>query len=64
MIVEAQHMCSMMLGVKKVGATLLTQSMLGIFKEDTRARQEFLSLLRSKCGHGLPDNPPFSNEEL
>lgn len=47
-VVEARHMCSMMRGVKKVGATLLTQSMLGTFKDDMGARQEFLSLVKTR----------------
>ncbi len=44
-IVEAKHMCSMIRGVKKINAQMQTKSMLGIFKQDTIVRNEFLSLL-------------------
>ncbi len=44
-IVEAKHMCSMIRGVKKINAQMQTRSMLGIFKQDTIVRNEFLSLL-------------------
>lgn len=44
-LVEAQHMCSMIRGVKKINAQMLTKSMLGIFAEDLNVRNEFLSLL-------------------
>ncbi len=44
-IVEAKHLCSMIRGVKKINAQMQTKSMLGIFKQDTIVRNEFLSLL-------------------
>ncbi len=44
-IVEAKHLCSMIRGVKKINAQMQTRSMLGIFKQDTIVRNEFLSLL-------------------
>ena len=62
-VIEAQHMCSMMRGVKKVGALMLTQSMLGAFKDDLLARQEFFSHLGHKSGSNVPHSSPFSNEE-
>lgn len=63
-VVEARHMCSMMRGVKKMGATLLTQSMLGTFKDDMGARQEFLSLVKTcKNKDQAVRNSTFSGEE-
>lgn len=44
-LVEAQHMCSMIRGVKKINAQMQTKSMLGIFEQDLSVRNEFLSLL-------------------
>ncbi len=35
----------MIRGVKKINAQMQTRSMLGIFKQDTIVRNEFLSLL-------------------
>jgi GTP cyclohydrolase IA len=62
-VIEAQHMCSMIRGVKKMGASLLTQSMLGSFKDDLLARQEFLSHVWHRNGNGVQQSPTFSNEE-
>lgn len=44
--IEASHMCMMMRGVQKQGATTLTVSTTGIF-EDAEQRAEFLSLVKS-----------------
>jgi GTP cyclohydrolase I len=41
-VVEGAHMCSMMRGVKKDNARMVTSSMLGIFRRDPRTRAEFL----------------------
>jgi GTP cyclohydrolase I len=45
--VEGSHMCAMMRGVKKKEATLVTQAMLGAFKDDKELRSEFLAQVRS-----------------
>lgn len=45
-IVEAQHLCMMMRGVEKQNSVMTTSVMLGNFREDTRTRSEFLSLVR------------------
>lgn len=42
-IVEGQHMCAMMRGVKKSQANMTTSTMLGDFKEDPLLRGEFLA---------------------
>jgi GTP cyclohydrolase I len=49
-VIEAQHMCSMIRGVRKPNSTMITSAMRGIFKSDQRTRNEFLSLI--KLPHG------------
>lgn len=41
-VLSGQHMCSMMRGVKKTGARMVTSAMLGKFETDQSLRQEFL----------------------
>lgn len=41
-VVEGAHMCSMMRGVKKSEASMVTSTMLGDFKVDTEKRKEFM----------------------
>lgn len=43
-IVRGQHSCMSCRGVRKSGATMITSCMLGVFREDVPARQEFLTL--------------------
>ena len=42
-VVEGAHMCAMMRGVKKSQATMTTQTMLGVYKEDAQLRAEVLA---------------------
>jgi GTP cyclohydrolase IA len=44
-VVEASHLCTMMRGVKKEEARMVTSSMLGTFRRDGRTRNEFLRLI-------------------
>lgn len=44
-IIEAQHLCMMMRGVQKQNSLMKTSVMLGLFREDSRTRSEFLSLV-------------------
>jgi len=44
-VVEASHLCTMMRGVRKQQATMVTSAMLGTFRRDGRTRNEFLKLI-------------------
>lgn len=46
-VIEAAHMCSMMRGVKKDQARMVTSSMLGCFKENEMTRNEFLHFIEA-----------------
>ena len=45
-VVEGAHMCSMMRGVKKEQARMVTSAMLGLFKTNSKTRNEFMEHLR------------------
>ncbi len=45
-VVEGAHMCSMMRGVRKENARMVTSAMLGNFKKSEKTRNEFLEHLR------------------
>jgi GTP cyclohydrolase I len=47
-VLEAEHMCMSMRGVKKPGATIVTSVMRGIFLKDIRSRSEVTALLKGK----------------
>ena len=44
-VIEAAHMCAMMRGVKKANARMVTSALRGLFRENERTRNEFLSLV-------------------
>ena len=48
-VLEAEHLCMSMRGIKKPGAPTVTSSMRGIFRENPSSREEVLNLiLRSR----------------
>jgi len=49
-VVEGAHMCSMMRGVKKANARMITSSMLGSFRENDKTRSEFLEHVERSLG--------------
>jgi GTP cyclohydrolase I len=42
-VAEGVHMCSVMRGVKKANASMVTSAMRGIFRDDSKTRQEFMA---------------------
>ena len=44
-VIEAKHMCMMMRGVEKQNSVMSTSVMLGVFRESSNTRHEFLQLI-------------------
>ncbi|EDW74420.1 uncharacterized protein Dwil_GK21906 [Drosophila willistoni] len=47
-VVEGVHMCMVMRGVQKINSKTVTSTMLGVFRDDPKTREEFLNLVNSK----------------
>jgi GTP cyclohydrolase I len=45
-VVEAEHMCMCARGVRKTGSMTVTSAVRGVFRTDSAARAEFMSLLK------------------
>ena len=45
-VLEAEHSCMSLRGVRKPGATTVTSALFGVLRDDQRTRGEFLSLTR------------------
>ncbi|MEO3776493.1 GTP cyclohydrolase I FolE [Micromonospora sp. B11E3] len=49
-VVEAEHLCMTLRGVRAVGATTVTSSLLGTLRDDPRSRAEFFALAGLRAG--------------
>jgi GTP cyclohydrolase I len=47
-VIQAEHLCMMMRGVKKPGSTVETSALRGSFRSNSKTRSEFISLLHGK----------------
>ena len=47
-VVQAEHMCMIMRGVKKAGSNIVTSALRGAFRTKPETRTEFFSLLQGK----------------
>jgi len=47
-VIEAEHLCMTMRGVKKPGTTIVTSATRGIFRDKAVTRDEFMSLIRTR----------------
>ena len=48
-MIEARHLCMMMRGVEKQNSTMVTSSVIGVFREHLATREEFLTLVSRKA---------------
>jgi GTP cyclohydrolase I len=46
-VVEAEHTCMTLRGIRAAGSTTVTSALLGTLREDPRSRQEFFALTRA-----------------
>jgi len=47
-VIQAEHLCMVMRGIKKPGATVITSSVRGNFRSKVATRSEFMSLIQKK----------------
>jgi len=47
-MMEARHLCMMMRGVEKQNSTMVTSSVLGVFRDNLATREEFLTLVGAR----------------
>jgi len=45
-VIEAEHLCMSMRGIKKPGALAITSAVRGLFRKDAKTRGEFFSLIK------------------
>src|SRR5688572_22125457 len=56
-VCEATHLCMSMRGVEKQNSCAVTSAMLGLFRDNTRTRMEFLELIRLKTVNAVTNTP-------
>jgi GTP cyclohydrolase I len=47
-VIQAEHLCMTMRGIKKPGSNIVTSAMRGLFRRSPKTRSEFLSLVQGK----------------
>ena len=47
-VIQAEHLCMVMRGIKKPGASVITSALRGAFRKKAAARAEFMSLIQGK----------------
>jgi GTP cyclohydrolase I len=46
-VLDARHMCMEMRGVQKINSTTVTSALRGVFKENKKTKDEFMSIISS-----------------
>jgi len=49
-VLEAEHLCMRMRGIEKQNSTVVTSAMRGAFQTNSKTREEFMTLIRSRNG--------------
>jgi GTP cyclohydrolase I len=47
-VIQAEHLCMTMRGIKKPGSNIVTSAMRGLFRRNPKTRSEFLSLVQGR----------------
>ena len=47
-VIQAEHLCMVMRGIKKPGASVITSALRGNFRRKAASRAEFMSLIQGK----------------
>ena len=47
-MIEAEHLCMSMRGIRKAGASTLTTQFTGVFREEPTEQMRFLTLVRKE----------------